>query len=80
MFAVVTQVTTAGDPAEPEAQRLAELAGGEAAATVELQAGGSSDCGTLAQAQQGAVAVVTSGRQVTVPIDQLTALGPADGC
>ena len=57
-----------------------EEAGGAAAATVELEAGGSSVCGTLADAQQGAVAVVANGRQVTVPIDQLTGLHPADGC
>jgi hypothetical protein len=50
------------------------------AATVELEAGGTSVCGTLAQAQPGAVAVVAGGRQVTVPIAQLTALQPAGGC
>ena len=51
-----------------------------AGTTVELEAGGTSLCGTLAQAQPGAVAIVAAGRQVAVPIDQLTALRPADGC
>lgn len=50
------------------------------AAAVELEAGGTSVCGTLAEAQPGAVAVVAGGRQVTVPIAQLTALRPAGGC
>ena len=49
-------------------------------AAVELQAGGSSICGTLAEAQPGAVAVVSGGRQVAVPIDQLTGLRPVGGC
>jgi hypothetical protein len=49
-------------------------------AQVQLEAGGASICGTLAQAQQGAVAVVADGRQVAVPFEQLTALRPADGC
>ena len=49
-------------------------------AAVGLQAGGTSVCGTLAEAQQGAVAIVTSGRQVTVPLERLTALRPVDGC
>jgi hypothetical protein len=75
-FTAVALVALAGLsywwPADDEA--------GGAAAAVELEAGGSSVCGTLTQAQQGAVAVVASGRQVTVPIDQLTALRPADGC
>jgi hypothetical protein len=55
--------------------------GDEAAgAAVELEAGGASICGTLAQAQPGAVAVDSAGRRVTVPIAQLSALRPADGC
>ena len=49
-------------------------------ATVELEAGGESVCGTLAEAQPGTVAVVASGQQVAVPIEQLTALRPVDGC
>jgi hypothetical protein len=49
-------------------------------ATVQLEAGGTSVCGTLAQAQPGAVAVVAGGRQVAVAIEQLTALRPGDGC
>jgi hypothetical protein len=49
-------------------------------AAVELEAGGASICGTLAQSQPGAVAIVAAGRRVSVPIEQLTALGPADGC
>ena len=47
---------------------------------MELEAGGRSVCGTLAQAQPGAVAVVTAGRQIDVSIEQLTALRPVDGC
>lgn len=54
--------------------------GGGGEAVVELEAGGGSICGTLAQAQPGAVAVVSEGRQVAVPIEQLTGLRPADGC
>jgi hypothetical protein len=49
-------------------------------AAVELQAGGTSVCGTLAQGPSGAVAIVADGRQLSVPIEQLTALSPADGC
>jgi hypothetical protein len=52
----------------------------QAAATVQLDAGGTSICGTLVEAQSGAVAVAAGGRQVSVPIAQLTALRPADGC
>ena len=55
-------------------------AGGGGSATVQLEAGGTTLCGTLAQAQAGAVAIVAGGRQVTVPIDQLTGLRPANGC
>ena len=51
-----------------------------AGAAVELEAGGASVCGTLARSQPGAVAVIATGRRVTVPIEQLTALRPADGC
>ena len=57
-----------------------EKAAEEAGVEVELQAGGTSICGTLAQAQSGAVAIVADGRQLSVPIEQLTALSPADGC
>ena len=55
-------------------------ADGATAAEVELEAGGRSVCGTLAQAQPGAVAVVTDGQRVAVPIARLTALRPVDGC
>ena len=54
--------------------------GGAAAATVELEAGGASVCGTLTDAQAGTVAVDSGGRQVAVPIDRLTALRPVGGC
>jgi hypothetical protein len=50
------------------------------AATVELQAGGGSVCGTLADAQSGAVAVLTDGRRISVPVDQITTLRPVSGC
>jgi hypothetical protein len=53
---------------------------GDDGAAVELQAGGTSICGTLAPAQPGTVAVVTTGGQITVPIERVTALRPADGC
>ena len=53
---------------------------GSEGATVELQAGGSAVCGTLAEAQQGAVAVVADGRRITVPIEQVSALRPVGGC
>ena len=49
-------------------------------AAVELEAAGRSVCGTLAEAQPGAVAVVADGQRVAVSIAQLTALRPADGC
>ena len=55
-------------------------ADGATAAAVELEAGGRSVCGTLAEAQPGAVAVVTDGQRVAVSIAQLTALRPVDGC
>ncbi len=55
----------------------AAAAGGVA---VVLEAGGRSVCGTLAQAQPDAVAVVTDGQRVDVPIARLTALRPVDGC
>ena len=57
-----------------------DAGGGGGDVAVELEAGGTSVCGTLVQAQPGAVAVVASGRQVAVPIEQLTGLRPADGC
>ena len=56
----------------------ADGAAGESA--VELEVGGRSVCGTLAQAQPGEVAVVTADGRVPVPIEQLTALRPVDGC
>jgi hypothetical protein len=57
-----------------------EGGGGGGDVAVELEAGGTSVCGPLVQAQPGAVAVVASGRQVAVPIEQLTGLRPVDGC
>jgi hypothetical protein len=49
-------------------------------ASVVLQAGNSSVCGTLAPARQGNVRVDTSGQPVEVPLSELTALRPVDGC
>ena len=49
-------------------------------ATVELQAGGASVCGELAESRPGAVRVETDDQPVEVPISELDALQPVDGC
>src|SRR4051794_29129883 len=55
--------------------------GGSSSATVELQAGDSSVCGTLATATRpDAVRVETDQQPVEVPLSQLSALRPVDGC
>jgi hypothetical protein len=48
--------------------------------TVQLQAGGASVCGELAAGGPGTVRVETDEQPVEVPIDQLDALQPVDGC
>jgi hypothetical protein len=54
---------------------------GGASATVELQSGDASVCGTLATASRpDAVRVETDQQPVEVPVSQLSALRPVDGC
>jgi hypothetical protein len=53
---------------------------GASSESVVLQAGGSSVCGTLAPARPGTVRVDTSQQPIEVPISELTALRPVDGC
>jgi hypothetical protein len=47
---------------------------------VELQAGDSSWCGRLAEAQAGSVSVVTAEQRITIPVESLTAIRPASSC
>jgi hypothetical protein len=54
--------------------------GGSSSATVELQAGEASVCGELAAAAPGTVRVETDEQPVEVPISELSALRPVDGC
>jgi hypothetical protein len=54
----------------------ADEGGGTAAASVELEAGGATVCGTLAAGGSGIVTVVADGRRVSVPLDRLTGLRP----